>query len=301
MKFKPRFKKHFLKIFSVLLSLFLWVYVLNSERTSFEKNYGLKFILPEGLVFTQKPIQDISVQLNGPRAFIRNFLLQDDHLVIDLRKFNYSKPSFSVDLATIHQDLPFGMIIEKIVPRKLNIKLDKKITKSVPIRISNLNDESLLSNIKFNPEEVLISGPKFLMNDLKSINIRPFDSSQLKQQKIMPIEVNLPDERLVLETSNKLTALIISDEKLLKVVLKNHPIKFLASSKKFKTSIKEVTAKVILRDTTKSRSNISSSLQVWADLPENVKGRVEVPLRVIKEANIENVEIYPKSIIVNIE
>ena len=58
---------------------------------------------------------------------------------------------------------------------------------------------------------------------------------------------------------------------------------------------------LFLKDVSKSRSIISSSLQVWADIPDNAKGRVEVPLRVIKEADIENVEIEPKSIIVNIE
>ena len=301
MKMKPRFKKHFLKIFSVMLSLFLWVYVLNSERTSFEKNYNLKFILPEGLIFNQKPTQEISVQLNGPRAFIRNFLLQDDQLIVDLRKYNNGKSNFTVDLATIHQDLPFGMIIEKIIPRKLNIKLDKKVTKLVPLKLSSSDESSIRLNVKFSPVEVSVSGPKFLMNDLKSLNIRPIDFAILTQKKSIPVEAILPDERLILDSDEKLTAFLGTDESFFKMVLKKHPIKFLASNKKFKAVVKDVTAKVLIKDPTKSRSFISSSLQVWADIPENVKGRIEVPLRIIKEAEIENVEIFPNSIIVNIE
>jgi YbbR domain-containing protein len=51
----------------------------------------------------------------------------------------------------------------------------------------------------------------------------------------------------------------------------------------------------------KNRSNISSSIQVWADIPDEAVGRVEVPLKVVLPPSIHLLEISPKTIIVNIQ
>jgi YbbR domain-containing protein len=302
MKVKVRLKKHFLKVLSVVLSVLLWAHVLNSERISFEKNYTLKYILPEGLVFSQRSVQEISIQFNGPRAFIRNFLAENTELLIDIRKFNYRRDAtFSIDLASVPIDLPLGIIIEKIVPRKISLRLDKKVSKKIPLRLSQINEIDSPIGIRFNLSEVEVSGPRFLMNDLKFLYLKPVDFDSLASEKMLPVEVVLPDERLVMETTEKLTIFQSLDQSFLNLSLSNHPIKFLASRIKFKASTKVVNAKLLLRDSAKSRSNISSSLQIWADIPENVKGRIEVPLRIIKGQAIEAVEIKPKSIIVNIE
>ena len=45
----------------------------------------------------------------------------------------------------------------------------------------------------------------------------------------------------------------------------------------------------------------SGTVQVWADIPEDAKGKVKVPLKVVLPPTMHLLEISPKTIIVNIQ
>ncbi len=84
--------------------------------------------------------------------------------------------------------------------------------------------------------------------------------------------------------------------------LKNVPIKILSQFHKVKTTQKTATVRLLLPEQVlKNRSNISSSVQVWADVPDDARGRVEVPLKVILPPSMLLLEVVPKTIVVNVQ
>src|SRR5690606_5783232 len=133
---KKRLKKHSLKFISAFLSIFLWVYVLNSEKVKFEKTVSLEYILPVDMMFAKKPVQEVTFLIEGPRAFVRTVAEREDRLVIDLNRANARRElNFSVDINPAQLNLPFGMIVERVLPRRLEIRLEKKASKIVPLRL----------------------------------------------------------------------------------------------------------------------------------------------------------------------
>jgi YbbR domain-containing protein len=306
MKMRTRMKKHSLKFLSVFLSIFLWAYVLNSEKVRFEKTVSLEYILPEDMMFAQKPPLEVTFLIEGPRAFVRTVAEREDRLVIDLNRANSKKKlAFQVDINPSQLSLPFGMVVERIIPRKIPILLERKASKIVPLKLrfsGKLPDNLSLVNVQLKPAEVEVYGPRSMIGRLKELPTRAIDLESLVGQESMMVEVALKDDRFSLTSGTEATFTYQIKAASANLTLKNIPIKFLSKSKTFESKVKSATVKLLVPEKVmKNRSNISSSLQIWADIPENAKGKIEVPLKVVLPPSIHLLEISPESIIVDIK
>ncbi len=306
MSMKNRLKKHSLKFLSVFLSVFLWAYVLNSEKVKFEKTVALEYILPTDMVFATKPVQEVTFMIEGPRAFVRTVSEREDRLVIDLNRANAKKQlNFSIDINPAQLNLPFGMVVERVLPRRLDIKLEKKASKIVPLKLQfsgQLPDKLSLGKTRLEPAEVEVYGPRSLISKLKEIPVRPIELDSLPGHETVPVEIALSDERMTITGGFDVKFHYQLKASSSNLTLKGLPIRYLSEKRKIIGNMKFATVKLLVAEKVlKSRSNVSSSVQVWADIPSNAQGRVEVPLKVILPPSMHLLEISPKSIIVNIE
>lgn len=303
---RRRLKKHSLKFISVFLSIFLWAYVLNSEKVKFEKTVSLEYILPEDMIFAQKPPLEVTFMIEGPRAFVRTVSEREDRLVIDLNRANSKRQlAFQVDINPTQLSLPFGMVVERVLPRRIPIRLEKKASKIVPVRaqfMGQLPEKISLIKSELRPSEVEVYGPRSVIATLKELPTRPIELDALVGQESIPVEVALPDERLTLTSGAELTFAYQLKAAGGNLTLDDLPIKFLTRTKTVESKIKSARVKLLVPEKIlKNRSNISSSIQVWADIPDEAVGRVEVPLKVVLPPSIHLLEISPKTIIVNIQ
>jgi YbbR domain-containing protein len=303
---KHRMKKHSLKITSVFLSLFLWVYVLNSEKVKFEKTVALDFILPTDMAFAEKPQQEVTFLIEGPRAFLKSVLEKEDKVIIDLNKLNAGrKSSLQVDLNPTLLSLPFGMMVERVLPRRISLRMEKKALKVVPIKLQlkgSLPDKLSLTNTELRPSEVEVMGPKSRINKLKRITTKPIELESLLGQEERTVELELSDDRLSFGAHRDIKLRYQLKASSANYVLNNHPVRFLTQARSVTSKLKGVTLKLLVPEKIlKNRSNISSSVQVWADISDSAQGRIEVPLKVVLPPSIHLLEIKPKTIIVNVQ
>ncbi len=306
MKMRNRMKKHSLKFFSAFLSIFLWIYVLNSEKVKFEKTVSLEYILPVDMMFAQKPVQEVTFMIEGPRAFVRTVAEREDRLVIDLNRANARRQlNFNVDINPAQLNLPFGMVVERVLPRRLSIRLEKKASKIVPLRLQfsgALPDKLSLNHTNLEPSEVEVYGPRSLISTLKELPIKPIELETLPGLDQIPVEVQLTDDRLTLTSGYDIKFSYQLKAASSNFTLKDIPIRFLSEKRKIVSAIKFAEVKLLVPEKIiKNRSNVSSTVQVWADIPEDARGRVEVPLKVVLPPTIHLLEISPKTIIVNIK
>ncbi len=306
MKMRNRLKKHSLKFISVFLSVFLWIYVLNSEKVKFEKTVQLEYILPVDMMFAQKPVHEVTFMIEGPRAFVRTVAEREDRLVIDLNRANARRSlNFNVDINPAQLNLPFGMVVERVLPRRLAIRLEKKASKIVPLRLQfsgQLPDKLSLHNAILEPAEVEVYGPRSLISRIKELPIKPVELESLPGLDQIPVEVQLTDDRLTLTGGFDIKFAYQLKAASSNFTLKDVPIRFLSEKRKVTSTIKTAEVKLLIPEKImKNRSNVSSTIQVWADIPEEARGRTEVPLRVILPPSIHLLEIEPKTIIVNIQ
>jgi hypothetical protein len=282
------------------------MYVLNSEKVKFEKTVALEYVLPVDMMFAQKPVHEVTFLIEGPRAFVRTVAEREDRLVIDLNRANARRQlAFNVDINPAQLNLPFGMVVERVLPRRLEIRLEKKASKIVPLRLQfagQLPDKLLLQQTKLDPSEVEVYGPRSLIAALKELPIRPIDLEVLPGNDHVSVEVQLPDERFILTGGFDVKFSYQLKAASSNLSLKKLPIKFLSEKRKITSNIKFADVKLLVPEKIiKNRSNVSSTVQVWADIPSGARGRVEVPLKVVLPPTIHLLEINPKSIIVNIQ
>lgn len=306
MKMRSRVKKHSLKFLSVFLSVFLWIYVLNSEKVKFEKTVSLEYILPVDMMFAQRPPHEVTFMIEGPRAFVRTVADREDKLVIDLNRANLKRQlNFNVDINPTQLNLPFGMVVERVVPRRLNIRLEKKASKIVPLRLQfsgQLPEKLSLQSAVLEPSEVEVYGPRSLIAKLKELPIRPVELEGLPGFDQVPVEVQVFDERLTVTGGFDIKLNYQLKAATSNFTMKDVPIRFLTQKKKITSTIKTADVKLLVPEKIlKNRSNVSSTIQVWADIPENARGKVTVPLKVVLPPTLHLLEISPKTIIVNIQ
>lgn len=306
MKMQNRMKKHSLKFISLFLSLFLWVYVLNSEKVKFEKTVSLEFILPMDMMFAEKPPQEVTFLIEGPRAFVRTVAEREDRLVIDLNRANARRQlNFSVDINPAQLNLPFGMVVERVLPRRLPIRLEKKASKIVPLKLifaGQLPERLSLKETRLEPSEVEVYGPRSVISKLKDLPTKPIELESLAGLDQVPVEISLPDDRLSVTGGLDVKFLYQLKASSSNFILKDLPIRFLSDKRKIISSTKTANVKLLIPEKImKNRSNVSSSVQVWADIPADASGRTEVPLKVILPPTMHLLEISPRSIIVNIQ
>jgi YbbR domain-containing protein len=299
-------KKHSLKFLSVFLSIFLWIYILNSEKVKFEKTVALEYILPVDMMFAQKPPQEVIFLIEGPRAFVRTVSEREDRLVIDLNRANVHRAlDFNVDISPAQLNLPFGMVVERVIPRKLQIRLEKKASKIVPLKLlfaGQLPERLVLLHAELEPSEVEVYGPRSLISKLKEIPIRPVELEGVLGLDQVSVELQLPDDRLTVSGGSDVKLRYQLKASTSNFTLSEVPIRFLSEKRKLSANVRAATVKLMVPERLlKNRSNISSTVQVWADVPDHAKGRITVPLKVILPPTIHLLEISPKSIIVNIQ
>jgi YbbR domain-containing protein len=203
-----RYRKNLLKVLSLVLAIFVWIYVLNSERLKFEKTIKLEYRLKDQVIFAQKPIQEVTFVLEGPRAFMRSLIEREDTILVDL---SYKNPQFKRGQYTLREadlSLPYGVKVDRIIPRRLNLQLDKKLTKTLPIKLQLLGDlpEPLfLKELVVEPPELQIDGPKALMVMIHDIQTKPIQRTQLMEKSLIPLELIQLDTRLSILDSASVT------------------------------------------------------------------------------------------------
>ncbi|MFP5385713.1 MAG: YbbR-like domain-containing protein [Bacteriovoracia bacterium] len=272
----------------------------------FEKTVALEYIMPPDMIFAEKPVQEVTFLIEGPRAFVRTVAEREDRLVIDLNRANARRQlNFTMDINPAQLNLPFGMVVERVLPRRINIKLEKKASKIVPLRLQfagHLPEKLSLQNPTLVPSEVEVYGPRSIITRLKELPVRPIDLENLPGQDQVSVEIHLPDERLSLSGSNEAKLNYQLKAASSNLTLKSLPIRFLSDRRKINSKVKAADVKLLVPEKIiKNRSNVSSTVQIWADIPANARGRTEVPLKVILPPSIHLLEVIPKTIIVNVQ
>lgn len=165
---------------SFVLALLLWIYVVLSKE--YETTIRIPVIIqnmPDNTAFSNNIPESIVANLNGQGKnllILKYFMKSDFKFEIDM--------SINENISIIEQKdflkyikLPRGFSgivdFEFIAPDKINLNIEKKLTKRVPIETGNIEfatNEGYINYIKeVKPEFVLITGPEKIVNNITSI------------------------------------------------------------------------------------------------------------------------------------
>jgi|GEM_PF-1299979 len=307
MTMQKKVKKHFLKIFSVLVGLILWVYVILSQKIVYEKVVKIDYVLPDGMSFSEKQIDEALVYIEGPKAFAKTIQQADLRLKINLpQEQQVKKNIYALNLPIHRLTLPIGMSVQRSVPTKIYLQIEKMMYRSVPLKLNlqgQLSPGLVLEGIQLKPKEIDLFGPKSILQRLTSINLRPIDLDQIYQSEEVSTEVLGLDDRVTPSLSEVKVMLKVKGLKS-NVVASKKEIQ-IKNSGQFLYELKTKVAQIKLFHIDEQQRKIplnSDQVIVWAEIPKNAKkGTIELPLKVDLPHSYRLIEVAPKSILVNIQ
>ena len=299
---KNKWRKHSLKFISVIFSLTLWLYVVNSESIKVEKSVYIDYIVPDDLVWAKKPVQEVTLTLNGPRAFLRSILDREDRITIDLlRRNRRGNLMYDMTLQKTDFQLPLGIEVENIVPKKLALKLEKKASKIVAVRptfIGQLPTALSLESWTISPKEIEVYGPRSQIIALKEVGTKPIELDSLMIGEELAVEISLPDERM---------AVLVGKEVAFKPLIKtNRPnldlpqVAVRINGGTGKVTPANVSLKAFLPEALiKNTPQIEKQIEVWVEVPPGSKGKIEVEVKYLLPPGSYLVELKPKRVMVD--
>lgn len=303
MKWKLKFQKHLIKFLSVIFAFFVWLYVVNSAQVESDKEVKVNYKLPTDFAISNEVPKTVIFTLKGPRGFIKAIQKRSDQVVIDLEKvYVKNKKSYRFDVKNLGLDFPFGVALEQTDPAYIQVNVERKITKKVPVSvqtISQIRDAHELVSSQFEPQMITISGAYSVIKNIDAVVTLPIDLSTLKGSGSKEVGFEVKDRRVDYEIeSGKYHYEVRSTQS--NLLLAQVPITFMTTQLIRNVNRRNVNLMVLARDGSQAQID-KEKVKVLADISPGSEGQVVVELKAILPDGYELVEIRPDKVSVQVE
>ncbi|MCK5688862.1 hypothetical protein KAI87_06305 [Myxococcota bacterium] len=203
MGFKNITRNMSLKLFSLLVAILLFLFVSVESVTPVDVDFRLHYWLDDDIMMTGDYPTKITATLQGPWAAFRTFVADDmSPVVIDLKGLSQGTIRHRIEARNIAP--PGGMRIVSVRPSEIELNLDRKIKKQVPVsHILGPERPAFgyeILEVRFDPPDVEVAGPLSAMSTLDFVFTRPLDVGGLKTPLVTEVELKPPPPPLKLLT-----------------------------------------------------------------------------------------------------
>ncbi len=224
--FKNKPKNWILKLISLALATMLWYFVVGEDQVDINMLVPIEILnLPTHLTISNQYKKEIEVTVRGPRSMIQ-----------ELRNRNITRP---VDLASaksgtivIKNDeksipLPRGITVQRWQPTNITLLVDELLQKRFPI--DPITEGSLasgyeLQQISLDPDHLVISGPRSILEKGKVLKTYLIDLNNLDRSTTLQVHLNLEPDFFDLIGETVVTAQINVKEKMIEQTVKDIPV-----------------------------------------------------------------------------
>ncbi len=219
----------FLKIISLLIAFIVWA-VISGQKTPkiIEKNFTAPIYFEntsDNMILTRDVLYEITVQLRGPEQIIKKIKPEDVYITIDLKNKKFGLHSIPLTEELVHK--PQGVSVINIIPNTIQFKIEKKITRIIPIKpniVGELPDNLEVKKIILSPPVVRVEGPQSILEKIKFFPTEVIDvSNKLKTFETTSVVI-LNSNFLKLLTNPNVRVKIVIGEKDKIRLFKNIPV-----------------------------------------------------------------------------
>ena len=183
------FRNAGLKTLALVIAVALWVLVAGEEESVKVFTVPVDFSVAKDGVLSPDTPGTVQVRLRGSESTLRRITGEDLSLPLDLTSIKPGRRGERPLLARQVRGVPSGAAVESVVPDRLNILVERRITRSIPVAVALLGSPPpghRLVGTRVEPEQVTVAGPESL----------------LAQMRVAPTEpISLRDERATFTTT----------------------------------------------------------------------------------------------------
>lgn len=223
--------KIFYIIISIVISLLLWLYVINVENKEITEPVSgipVEFIgkdgilVDRGLLISGEEFQTVDITFFGQRSIVSKLNKENVKVTVDLTDIR----SPGVYQKRYEVQLPKGELEKDVsmterYPQYIVVSIDRRMEKSIPVRgnhIGTVEEGFIAEELEFNPEYINISGPENIITKISHAEIT-VKRENLKETIMEQKEYVFKDESGNVVESNKIIADVDTVEVKLPVLL----------------------------------------------------------------------------------
>lgn len=170
-----------LKIFSVLIAICMWIYIVTGEFQEISLYVPIKLTnIPEGYVaVTGENL--VNVLAKGPKSLVKDKQFNKVQIAIDVSKMKPGTNSRVINPEDVQ--MPAGIQVASIEPKSIDITVDsliKKNLKVIPTFIGEPQEGYKVGAVTVYPESVLVNAAKSKIEGLMSMETMPVNLSGKK-------------------------------------------------------------------------------------------------------------------------
>ncbi|WP_020676943.1 CdaR family protein [Geopsychrobacter electrodiphilus] len=158
-----------LKLLSLTFALILWMFIMGERHLEVGYTVPLELQkIPKDLVIANQVPSLIDVRISGPRTLLMKVSPNDISIAVDLSDLKPGLTSFK--RLDERLNLPSGMRVTRLSPSFVDIRLDRRKEKLVPIKVVFADDPDpgyRVSGLKTIPDKIAISGAE---SEIKSVS-----------------------------------------------------------------------------------------------------------------------------------
>ncbi len=184
-----------LKLFSLLTSVALFVFVNIGSTTTIDVDFPLEYMnLPDDIIIEGDPPKVVHATLRGPWASFRTYVTNDlKPVVISMKGAGPGLMRHIIELGNI--TAPGGMTIDSVRPTEIVLELDRRVDRLVPVQPDLVGKPDLgfeIEAVATTPTHVRVSGPTERMQELEFIPTRELDIEGRRDDVILETDVKAP-------------------------------------------------------------------------------------------------------------
>ena len=193
-----------LKLLSLAFALILWMFIMGERHTEFGYIVPLELRnLPKDLVIANQVPSQIDVRISGPRTLLMKVSPNDISIAVDLSDLKPGLTSFK--RLDERLNLPSGLRVTRVSPSFVDIRLERRKEKMVPIKVVLAGDPDpgyRVSGLSSVPDKVAISGAESEIKAVSEVHTEPISLKGVTESfsQIVPLVyertyTNFVDER----------------------------------------------------------------------------------------------------------
>jgi YbbR domain-containing protein len=157
-----------LKLLSLVFALMLWFFIMGERHQEVGFLVPLEFQnIPAGLMIANGVPNQVDVRVSGPRTLLMKVSPNDISIVVDLAKLKPGLTSFK--RLDERLNLPSGLVVTRLSPSFIDLRLARIQEKLVPIRVVLSGEPQSgyrVGKVTLLPEKVALTGAE---SELKNI------------------------------------------------------------------------------------------------------------------------------------
>ncbi len=242
-----------LKLFSILLAIFLWFSINVSERDA-ERVVELPVSvrrLARGLIVTNPRATPVRITLRGPRTILDGVDEHKAQLAVDMSGAQPGDVRVDLQRAMIRPELPRRLKVVRVEPARITLNVDRLARRTLPVRIqlaSTLPFGYVIGGSDVTPDRVEVTGPASRVDKLTDVATEPIDLHEMKGGENVQREVRLAwVEDLVAFSPDQVTVTVTLADAMIPLEFRRVPLRVVGLADGLQARVVPATVTVNIR------------------------------------------------------